>query len=251
MDLSDVTETERPLFNVTTNDSTPHLKSNVNVYSLDVMDIVQLSIAPVGIIGNLTVIVAFLSHRKLRRKIPNRFIVNQVRNTHIIKTKKQICACMCFVHLSYLAWIVCEASLAKGAKVMFSQASVILSHWGGWHAMYHGIGYMVWWGEVMTWGDVVTYVGGGRLPTSTWSDLVTSPTWLDLVTHPPLSQPPRIYTGTAVNERAVRNLLECILIVVFFFVTLMKRRSPFDSFQKIGDTNSECACWIFKQYFIQ
>ena len=106
MDLSNVTETERPVVNVTANDSTPHLKSNVNVDSLDAMDIVQLSIAPVGIIGNLTVIVAFLSHRKLRRKIPNRFIVNQVRLTKI-----QSCASMCFVYLSYLAWIVCEASL--------------------------------------------------------------------------------------------------------------------------------------------
>ena len=47
--------------------------------SLDIMKIVQLSIAPVGIIGNLTVIVVFLNHRKLRRKIPNRFIVNQVK----------------------------------------------------------------------------------------------------------------------------------------------------------------------------
>ena len=79
MDLHNVTETERPLANVTGNDSTTHLKSSVNVHYLDLMDIVQLSIAPVGIIGNLTVIIVFLSHRKLRRKIPNRFIINQVR----------------------------------------------------------------------------------------------------------------------------------------------------------------------------
>ena len=79
MDLYNVTQTGRPLTDVTVNESTTHLKSSVNVHSLDIMDIVQLSIAPVGIIGNLTVIVVFLSHRKLRRKIPNRFIVNQVR----------------------------------------------------------------------------------------------------------------------------------------------------------------------------
>ena len=79
MDLYNVTETERPLADVTVNESTTYLKSNENVHYLDVMDVVQLSIAPVGIIGNLTVIVVFLSHRKLRRKIPNRFIVNQVR----------------------------------------------------------------------------------------------------------------------------------------------------------------------------
>ena len=32
----------------------------------------------VGIITNLTVIVVFLNHKKLRRKIPNIFIINQV-----------------------------------------------------------------------------------------------------------------------------------------------------------------------------
>ena len=79
MDLYNVTETERSLADVTGNDSTAHLKPNVNVHYLDLMDVVQLSIAPVGILGNLTVIIVFLSHRKLRRKIPNRFIINQVR----------------------------------------------------------------------------------------------------------------------------------------------------------------------------
>ena len=56
------------------NKTKPHIINN-----LDAMEIVQLSIAPVEIIGNLTVIVVFLSHRKLWCKIPNRFIVNQVR----------------------------------------------------------------------------------------------------------------------------------------------------------------------------
>ena len=79
MDLYNITETERALADTTVNDSTLLLKSNVNVYYLDLMDIVQLSIAPDGIIGNLTVIIVFLSHKKLRCKIPNRFIVNQVR----------------------------------------------------------------------------------------------------------------------------------------------------------------------------
>ena len=45
----------------------------------DVMEIIQLSIAPVGIIANLTVVVVFLNNKKLRHKIPNRIIVNQVR----------------------------------------------------------------------------------------------------------------------------------------------------------------------------
>ena len=55
--------------------------------NFDVMEIVQLSIAPVGIIGNLTVMVVFLNHKKLRRKIPNRFIVNQVRNFILIHNR--------------------------------------------------------------------------------------------------------------------------------------------------------------------
>ena len=77
MDFFNVTETEVPLADVNINGNTSHLKSNINY--LDIMDIVQLSVAPVGIIGNLLVIIVFLSHRQLRRKIPNRFIVNQVR----------------------------------------------------------------------------------------------------------------------------------------------------------------------------
>ena len=43
----------------------------------NVMQILQSIIASVGITANLTVIIVFLSHRKLRLKIPNRFIVNQ------------------------------------------------------------------------------------------------------------------------------------------------------------------------------
>ena len=47
--------------------------------NFDVMEIIQLSIAPVGIIANLTVVIVFLNNKKLRHKIPNRIIVNQVR----------------------------------------------------------------------------------------------------------------------------------------------------------------------------
>ena len=46
--------------------------------TIDVMEIVQLSIAPVGIVANLTVIVVFLNNKKLRHKIRNKLIVNQV-----------------------------------------------------------------------------------------------------------------------------------------------------------------------------
>ena len=72
MNLFNVTGTKEPL----ANKSTPHMDIDINY--LDVMDVIRLSIAPLCIIGNLTVIVVFLGHRKLRRKIPNRFIVNQV-----------------------------------------------------------------------------------------------------------------------------------------------------------------------------
>ena len=41
--------------------------------------IIQTVTASLGIVTNLTVIVVFLNHKKLRRKIPNIFITNQVR----------------------------------------------------------------------------------------------------------------------------------------------------------------------------
>ena len=44
----------------------------------DVMMVLQCIIASVGIIANLTVVIVFLNHKGLRRKIPNRFIINQV-----------------------------------------------------------------------------------------------------------------------------------------------------------------------------
>ena len=77
MDVNNFTGTEGSLTTMNLNGNETDLEGKVN--NLDVMEIVQLSIAPVGIIGNLTVIVVFLNHKKLRRKIPNRFIVNQVR----------------------------------------------------------------------------------------------------------------------------------------------------------------------------
>ena len=45
---------------------------------VEIMIILKSVIASVGIIGNLTVVVVLGSHRKLRRKIPNIFIINQV-----------------------------------------------------------------------------------------------------------------------------------------------------------------------------
>ena len=53
--------------------------SHINLISLTV-------ISCVGIIANVTVVVIFLNHRKLRQKIPNIFIINQV-----LLNKYQIC----------------------------------------------------------------------------------------------------------------------------------------------------------------
>ena len=49
-----------------------------NSRSLSIL-IIQSTIASFGIVASLTVIVVFLNHRKLRRKIPNIFVINQVR----------------------------------------------------------------------------------------------------------------------------------------------------------------------------
>ena len=49
-----------------------------NDNKFDVMMLLQCIIASVRIIANLTVAIVFLNHKELRRKIPNRFIINQV-----------------------------------------------------------------------------------------------------------------------------------------------------------------------------
>ena len=46
--------------------------------TMDVMALLSTIIASVGIAANATVIFAFLNHKKLRGKIPNIFIINQV-----------------------------------------------------------------------------------------------------------------------------------------------------------------------------
>ena len=63
--------------------------SEANREQFNVMQILQLLLVSVGIIGNLTVIIVFMNHRKLRRKIPNRFIVNQVSQFYV--TRDSIC----------------------------------------------------------------------------------------------------------------------------------------------------------------
>ena len=69
---------------VTINETLSNEKTSSDTFN--VMQILQSIIASVGITANLTVIIVFLSHRKLRLKIPNRFIVNQVS-----KSSKSFC----------------------------------------------------------------------------------------------------------------------------------------------------------------
>ena len=57
--------------------STSENYSQENSRSLSIR-FIQSGIASVGIVANLTVIVVFLNHKKLRKKIPNIFIINQV-----------------------------------------------------------------------------------------------------------------------------------------------------------------------------
>ena len=45
---------------------------------INTMGIVHSVIASVGIVTNLTVVVVFLNHKKLKHKIPNICIINQV-----------------------------------------------------------------------------------------------------------------------------------------------------------------------------
>ena len=61
----------------TTNSEKPNILSVQNG-KIDVMMLLQCIIASVGIIANSTVVIVFVYHKELRRKIPNRFIINQV-----------------------------------------------------------------------------------------------------------------------------------------------------------------------------
>ena len=56
---------------------------------IDVMMTLHSLIASVGIVANITVVIAFVNHRKLRRKIPNIFIINQVGNGDFVSTSKK------------------------------------------------------------------------------------------------------------------------------------------------------------------
>ena len=52
-------------------------KENKNY--LETMTVMSIAIATVGVFANINVVVVMLRQRKLRQKIPNIFIINQVR----------------------------------------------------------------------------------------------------------------------------------------------------------------------------
>ena len=72
-------------FNLFVDDITiiPDNSSSRNTKAQSIL-IAQSAIASVGIVANLTVIAVFLNHKKLRKKIPNIFIINQVRKVPMI-----------------------------------------------------------------------------------------------------------------------------------------------------------------------
>ena len=76
--------------------------------------IIQSTVASVGIVANLTVIVVFLNHKKLRRKIPNIFIINQVRNQRL----------HCFGLLFKCCMLNCRSCLAKNSATRKSSCVI-------------------------------------------------------------------------------------------------------------------------------
>ena len=80
VNILNVTSTYNKNITVNMTSLTPFETSN----SKDVMMIFHSLIASVGVIANLTVVVVFLNHRKLRRKIPNIFIINQVSENECV-----------------------------------------------------------------------------------------------------------------------------------------------------------------------
>ena len=71
---------ENKTFPIDENDTTytPNNIADVDSRALSIL-VITCAIACIGIVSNLTVIIVFLNHKKLRRKIPNIFIINQVR----------------------------------------------------------------------------------------------------------------------------------------------------------------------------
>ena len=82
--MTEIVCTARSLFlNISEGDKIPMIDSiNGSPSQIEwVVSIVSIVIASVGIVANFTVIVVFLNDKKLRKKIPNIFIINQVSFT--------------------------------------------------------------------------------------------------------------------------------------------------------------------------
>ena len=75
MNLENETSTVSDTYWVVQGNMTTHVDGSAQY---DIMTILESTIATIGIINNLIVVFAFLNDKKLRRKIPNIFIINQV-----------------------------------------------------------------------------------------------------------------------------------------------------------------------------
>ena len=74
-------------------DNTTKAMSVEETKSIDIMALLSAIIASVGIVANATVIFAFMNHKKLRGKIPNIFIINQVGTIFYSQ------CCLCRLHM--------------------------------------------------------------------------------------------------------------------------------------------------------
>ena len=66
---------------------------NEKMNHMNVMTIMSTTIATVGIVANLNVVVVLFRQKKLRQKIPNIFIINQIRlvkNLHVDYTLLEV-----------------------------------------------------------------------------------------------------------------------------------------------------------------
>ena len=78
-------------FNSTSWDCEENMNSSVSLDPIEkddsknVMTILSTAIASVGIVANMNVVVVFMCQPKLRRKIPNMFIINQVNVRRLLK----------------------------------------------------------------------------------------------------------------------------------------------------------------------
>ena len=78
------TEQDLNTISILSNENSTSFSLRETSDKVNVMMILQSLIASVGIIANLTVVVVFMNDRKLRVKIPNMCIINQVSITDLL-----------------------------------------------------------------------------------------------------------------------------------------------------------------------